>query len=300
MYYIQESDKPKFWQNLFQIITLKEDKIILPIGEEELTEKKAKKLAEKTKKIIDKVSSKNIVISKKIKKQKQYINYLQSENINIIERKKLFQILVVPVLDYIVKKKKLKKGDTYVSILINETSEVILENIRRIIRQFKKVNIVTNHIEKFKKLEEQILEQEGIMINVSNNKRKSLSKSKIIINVDFPTELINKYQINEDAIIINLRGNVKINKKRFNGLNINDYEIESKNYEEFDYEKENLYYKKDIYESQLYLNQPLEYIERKIAKDKVKILYLEGNKSKLWKWEKGGQFSIFSKIILYS
>ncbi len=281
MYYIQESDKPKFWQNLFQIITLKEDKIILPIGEEELTEKKAKKLAEKTKKIIDKVSSKNIVISKKIKKQKQYINYLQSENINIIEGKKLFQILVVPVLDYIVKKKKLKKGDTYVSILINETSEVILENIRRIIRQFKKVNIVTNHIEKFKKLEEQILEQEGIMINVSNNKRKSLSKSKIIINVDFPTELINKYQINEDAIIINLRGNVKINKKRFNGLNINDYEIESKNYEEFDYEKENLYYKKDIYESQLYLNQPLEYIERKIAKDKVKILYLEGNKSKL-------------------
>ena len=300
MYYIQESDKPKFWQNLFQIITLKEDKIILPIGEEELTEKKAKKLAEKTKKIIDKVSSKNIVISKKIKKQKQYINYLQSENINIIEGKKLFQILVVPVLDYIVKKKNLKKEDTYVSILINETSEVILENIRRIIRQFKKVNIVTNHIEKFKKLEEQILEQEGIMINVSNNKRKSLSKSKIIINVDFPTELINKYQINEDAIIINLRGNVKINKKRFNGLNINDYEIESKNYEEFDYEKENLYYKKDIYESQLYLNQPLEYIERKIAKDKVKILYLEGNKSKLWKWEKGGQFSIFSKIILYS
>ena len=281
MYYIQETDKPKFWQNLFQIITLKEDKIILPIGEEELTEKKAKKLAEKTKKIIDKVSSKNIVISKKIKKQKQYINYLQSENINIIEGKKLFQILVVPVLDYIVKKKKLKKEDTYVSILINETSEVILENIRRIVRQFKKVNIVTNHIEKFKKLEEQILDQEGIMINVSNNKRKSLSKSKIIINVDFPTELINKYQINEDAIIINLRGNVKINKKRFNGLNINDYEIESKNYEEFDYEKENLYYKKDIYESQLYLNQPLEYIERKIAKDKVKILYLEGNKSKL-------------------
>lgn len=294
MYYIQETDKPKFWQNLFQIITLKEDKIILPIGEEELTEKKAKKLAEKTKKIIDKVSSKNIVISKTIKKQKQYINYLQSENINIIEGKKLFQILVVPILDYIVKKKKLKKEDTYVSILINETSEVILENIRRIVRQFKKVNIVTNHIEKFKKLEEQILDQEGIMINVSNNKRKSLSKSKIIINVDFPTELINKYQINEDAIIINLRGNVKINKKRFNGLNINDYEIESKNYEEFDYEKENLYYKKDIYESQLYLNQPLEYIERKIAKDKVKILYLEGNKSKLWKWEKGDS-SLFSQ-----
>ena len=281
MYYIQESDKPKFWHKLFQIITLKEDKIILPIGDEEISDKKAKKLADKTKKIIDKVSSKKIVISKKIKKQKQYINYIQSEDIEIIEGKKLFQILVVPTLEYIVEKKKLKREDTYVSILINEMSEIMLENIRQIVRQFKKVNIVTNHIEKFKKIEEQILNQEGILINVANNKRKSLSKSKIILNVDFPTELINKYQINEDAIIINLRGNVKINKKRFNGLNINDYEIESKNYEEFDYEKENLYCKKDIYESQLYLNQPIEYIERKIEKDKVKIIYLECNKSKL-------------------
>ena len=155
----------------------------------------------------------------------------------------------------------------------------MLENIKRIIRQYKKVNIVTNHIEKFKKIEREILDKEGIMINVSNNKRKSLAKSNIILNVDFPTELINKYQINEEAIIVNLRGNVKINKKRFNGLNINDYEIESKNYEEFDYEKENLYYKKDIYESQLYLNQPLEYIERKIEKDKVKIVQLIANKT---------------------
>ncbi len=279
MYYIQETDKPKFWHNLFEIITLKEDKIVLPIGEEEITDKKAKKLADKTKKIIDKVSSKKVVISKKIKKQKQYINYLQSENIDIIEGKKLFEILVVAVLDYISKKKKLKKEDTYVSILVNEITEKMLENIKRIIRQYKKVNIVTNHIEKFKKIEREILDKEGIMINVSNNKRKSLAKSNIILNVDFPTELINKYQINEEAIIVNLRGNVKINKKRFNGLNINDYEIESKNYEEFDYEKENLYYKKDIYESQLYLNQPLEYIERKIEKDKVKIVQLIANKT---------------------
>lgn len=279
MYYIQETDKPKFWHNLFEIITLKEDKIVLPIGEEEITDKKAKKLADKTKKIIDKVSSKKVVISKKIKKQKQYINYLQSENIDIIEGKKLFEILVVSVLDYISKKKKLKKEDTYVSILVNEITEKMLENIKRIIRQYKKVNIVTNHIEKFKKIEREILDKEGIMINVSNNKRKSLAKSNIILNVDFPTELINKYQINEEAIIVNLRGNVKINKKRFNGLNINDYEIESKNYEEFDYEKENLYYKKDIYESQLYLNQPLEYIERKIEKDKVKIVQLIANKT---------------------
>ena len=50
-------------------------------------------------------------------------------------------------------------------------------------------------------------------------------KSQIILNIDFPQELINKYNIYDDAVIVNLKGNIKINKKRFNGLNINNYEI---------------------------------------------------------------------------
>ena len=52
-------------------------------------------------------------------------------------------------------------------------------------------------------------------------------KSQIILNIDFPKELINKYNIQDEAIIVNVKGTVKINKKRFNGLNINDYEIDS-------------------------------------------------------------------------
>ena len=117
----------------------------------------------------------------------------------------------------------------------------ILENIKEIVKEYKKINIVTNHIEKFKKIEKQILEKEGIMLVISNNRRKSLLKSKIILNIDFPTELINKYQIYEEAIIVNLKGNVKIEKKRFNGININDYEICFKYEDEFDFEKKEKY-----------------------------------------------------------
>ena len=51
-------------------------------------------------------------------------------------------------------------------------------------------------------------------------------KSQIILNIDFPKELINKYNINDDAIIVNVKGKIKINKKRYNGLNINNYEID--------------------------------------------------------------------------
>lgn len=281
LYYIQETDKLNFIYNLLNIVKLQEDKIILPIGEEEIPSKKAEKLAKRTKQIIEKGNCPKVILSKKIKTQEDYKNYLYTYQISITEGRWLFEVLSAKALEYVVNKENMKKEETQVSILVNEISENLLENIKQIVREYKRVNIVTNHLEKFKKIEEQILEKEGIMITVSNNKKKSLSKSKIILNVDFPTELINKYNINEEAIIINLRGNVKINKKRFNGININDYEIKFNQFDEFDHDKNNLYNQKDIYEAQIYQNQPYEYIERKIKKDQVQIAYLKGNKTEL-------------------
>ena len=282
LYYVQEADKPNILLNLFNIIRLEEDKIILPITvQEEINLKKARKLAQKTKKILDETTCNKIILSKEIKKQKDYKNYLYSNNIDIVDGKWLFEVLSAKILEYVINKKNMKKEETPVSILVNEMTENILENIKQIVREYKRVNIVTNHIGKFKKIEEEILKKDGIMINVNNNKRKSLIKSKIILNVDFPTELINKYNIYDEAIIVNLRGNVKINKKRFNGMNINNYQIVFYNSEEFDYDKSNLYEQKDIYEAQIYQKQPFEYIERKINRDKVKITQLVGNRTTL-------------------
>ena len=51
-------------------------------------------------------------------------------------------------------------------------------------------------------------------------------KSQVIINMDFNQELINQYKIYEEAIIINAEENIKIEAIRFNGIVINDYEIE--------------------------------------------------------------------------
>ena len=282
MYYVQEADKPNILLNLFNIMRLEEDKIILPITmQEEMNLKKARKLAQKTKKILDETTCNKIILSKEIKKQKIYKNYLYSNNIDIVDGKWLFEVLSAKILEYVINKKNMKKEETQVSILVNEITDNILENIKQIVREYKRVNIVTNHIEKFKKIEEEILRKDGIMINVNNNKRKSLIKSKIILNVDFPTELINKYNIYDEAIIVNLKGNVKINKKRFNGMNINNYQISFYNSEEFDYDKSNLYEQKDIYEAQIYQKQPFEYIERKIKRDKVKIVQLVGSRMTL-------------------
>lgn len=281
MYYVQETDKPNFLFKLFNIVRLEEDKIILPIGKEKIKSKRAEKLAKKTKRILGKTNCNKIVLSKEMKTQEIYKNYLYSYNINIVEGRWLFEVLSKQILEYVIKKEKMKKEEIRLSILVNEITDNVLQNIKEIVKQYKSVNIVTNHIEKFKRIEEKILQEDGIMITVTNNKKKSLAKSEIILNVDFPTELINQYYIHEEAIIINLRGNVKIKRKRFNGTNINDYKIEFNYLDEFDYDKNNLYDKKDIYEAQIYHKQPYQEIIKRIKKDKVKIVGLIGNKTVL-------------------
>lgn len=276
LYYIQEADKPNLFYKIFNIIEMQQDKIILPIDEQEISDKKSQKLAKKTKKIMEKAISKKIVLSKKIQKQEIYKNLLYTYNLEIIEGKWIKEVLCCKELEFLLKHNKLKKEDTSISILINDITENMLSNIRIMAKKYKSISIITNHIEKFKKIEKQILEEDGVMITVGNNKKKGLAKAKIILNVDFPSELINKYQICEKAIIINIKENAKVAKKRFNGIIIQDYEIIWDETQEFDYEKQEKYKSCERYEAKINKKQPFKEIQKQIKKDKVQIFKLVG------------------------
>lgn len=275
MYYIQETDKLSKILKMFNIVKLQGDRIILPIKkQEQITEKTSKKLAEKTDKILKKANSNKVILSKEIRKKEQYVNYLNTYNFNIVDGEWLFEVLTDKILEYIIETKELNPHETQITFLVNQLSEITLENIKKSLNKYKKISIVTNHIEKFKKIEEQYLDEYGIPICVTNNRKKSLAKSKIIINIDFSNELINTYQIYEEAIIVNIPQNIKIKKKRFNGYNINDYEIDIERKDEFDYDKGDKFRIKDIYEAKIYKNQPYKQIENKIKKDNIKIVKL--------------------------
>ena len=274
MYYIKETDKPSKIAEWLHIVRLENDTIILPITETSLDEKKAYKLAMKAKKILAKTNSKKLVLSKQVKQQEAYVNYLYSYNYEIVDGRWLFQMLIFDVLEYVIKTLKIKEEEIKIGILVNDISELAIYVIKKLVTRYKYVKIVTNHINRFKNIEEKISEEQGIFINVGNNKRKILSKTNILLNLDFPTELINRYTINNTATIVNFKGNVKINNKRFNGLNINDYEIDWKtnpHFEKFD--------AKDIYEATQHKNQPIEEILKKIKRDNVMIQYLKGIKT---------------------
>ena len=283
MYYIQESDKPVLITKVLNLVELVEDKIILPVCDKEIIDnKKGAIIVKKINKILEKTNCKTIILSKYLKKQEEFMSLINMYKIDVINGRWLFLVLSDKVLDYIVEKRNLEKKETNVSVLVNENiCDYVMENIKQISKKYKNVNIVTAHIEKFKKLEKEILEESGIIITISNNKKKSLKRSNIILNVDFTEEELNKYNIPDEAIIVNIKENVEINKKRYNGLNINDYEISFEKFDEFDYEKDKLYWKKDLYEASIYRKQPYQYIERKINKDKVKIVELIGKRTSI-------------------
>ena len=274
MYYIKETDKPSKFAEFFHIVKLENDTIILPILGTSLDEKTAYKLAIKTKTILDKTNSKKLVLSKQIKQQEAYMSYLYSYNYEIVDGRWLFQMLLFDVLEYIIKKLKIKEEEIKIGILVNDISDLAIYAIEKLVTKYKYVKIVTNHINHFKNIEEKISEEQGIFINVGNNKRKILSKTNIILNLDFPTELINRYTIYNTATIINFKGNVKIKDKRFNGLNINDYEIDWKTNPHLEKFKA-----KDIYEAIQYKNQPIEETFKKIKRDNVIIQHLKGVKT---------------------
>ena len=274
MYYIKEADKPSKFTEFFHIVKLENDTIILPITKTSLEEKTAYKLAIKTKTILDKTNSKKLVLSKQVKQQETYVNYLYSYNYEMVDGRWLFQMLLFEVLEYVIKKTNIKEEEIKIGILVNDISDLAIYAIKKLVTKYKYVKIVTNHIDRFKNIEEKISEEQGIFINVGNNKRKILSKTNIILNLDFPTELINRYTINSTATIINFKGNIKIKNKRFNGLNINDYEIDWKTNPHLE-----KYDAKDVYEAMQYKNQPIEEIFKKIKRDHVTIQYLKGIKT---------------------
>ncbi len=269
MYYIQEVDKPSFFIRIFNIIKLEGNNIFVPLMEIE-NSKVQEKLAKKTIKIFENLNSKKVVISKNVKMYKTYVNLLNTGQFDVVNGKWLFSMLIPEVIKYVENKKNLKEEETSVYFLVNDFTETVIENIKAMAKGHKHVSVITKYVEKMKKIENQILQETGVVITVMNNKKKSLAKAQIVINADFTNELLNQYNICENAIIIDLTQSLRNLKKRFNGFVVNNYEIKLKNRSEYRID-ENMFFQRELYESEFYKKQPYEYVRKKIIKDGVQI-----------------------------
>lgn len=222
-FFIEQAKRTGTLKSIIHKVNKKGNKIIINSNLEKAKFKTKIRIAKEIKNILFKEKSKQIVVERSLKNEKELINLLYSYNINICDKKWLFKQIINEIIEDTLKDKK--KEESEIHICVNETDIKIEELIYKFAKEFKRINIITNHIGKFKKIEEQLYESDGILINLTNNRRKSLLKAELILNIDFPKEILNQFTIFDDAIIIDLEGDVKIKKKRFNGTIINDYEI---------------------------------------------------------------------------
>lgn len=271
-YYLEKKDKPKFCMCNCK---LKQDNLEIYSNLENI--KNVIKIVKRIKK--DDVEC--VVISKELYKCKELITALNANNIKIFDGKWLQKYLALEILEYVVTCENIKKEEIEVAITTNEITDYTIEIIKTLAMQYKRVSIVTNHIEKLKKIEQELYEKNGILIVISNNQKKSLAKSQIILNLDFNKEVLNRYKINETAVIINIEGDMKIKSKRFNGININDYEIEVGREEIIWRENCNKFKAKDLLEAKLYMKDTFHNIKRRIAKNKVSIKEVIGENGKI-------------------
>lgn len=268
--YIEENEKKEIIYQIGRILNI-------PINLDNkiyVSRKNNKKLNNRIVKKLSNIESDKVVISKIIKENnKELIKILKENDFFVCDGKKLFQYLAEDVLNYIVEKKKYNKSQIVLGICSNTLTDVDIYNICALSKEYKRVCVVTEKLEKIRKIENKIFSETGQMIVISNNKQKSLLNCDIILNFDFCDEYINKYKINLEADIITFIDDIKIKKKRYNGIIINDYEIEYDYGEIIDFYK---YSRKEIYEANLNFRLPIEDVRKKIKKDNFKITSIYG------------------------
>ena len=63
--------------------------------------------------------------------------------------------LILDILEYIINKKQIIKAETEIAITANEITDLLIEMIKILSKQYKKLTIVTNHIEKLRKISQE-------------------------------------------------------------------------------------------------------------------------------------------------
>ena len=278
--YIKEEN---FNNNLFKRIEVKniDNNYILSISMQRKNKPTTKK---KLIKYIQKFKIDTLVFSKELEEnfKPSICEMLQTEKVHILNGKKLMEFMEFEIVKYVINKQNtsMEKEDVY--IIFKKTTAFNLNFLKKFIENFKTVNIVTNDVERLKNVQDNLLENDGILISVSNNKKKALKRAKYILNINLNIEELSKYKINRNAIIINIMEDVKYNDPTFDGINVNYFKVKCPDeyVEKFEQIGDN-FDTAQLYESILLKDnvqkRDIEDVYERIKKDEVIVSELIGN-----------------------
>ncbi len=269
---------------IFNIITVKEIYnaylFIMPFRELEKTQK-IKICLKKVKKLMQKYNIQTLVAEEKLQKYHMFNKIIEDEikKIHILDGRGIMPYLIKEIIEFTLKKQNLKTETEDLYICAKEVNNICVENIYYLIHYFKTVNIITPNIRQFQNIADQVENQVSTVITVTNNKKKSLKKSKIIVNFDFSEQEIKKYTIYRDATIITINKNGFYESCTYSGIQIRKVGISTSEKVKDFFEEYNLTddcSMATLYESLINKKQNLEYVKEKMKKDEVKIITLYG------------------------
>lgn len=295
-------DKIKYFLGIITIEQFEEGTVLkIPFFEKE---KKMDKVIQKLLKQIKKLKITHVVFSNEIAESDVYLKIEQEvyqNSINIFDGRLLMNYMNYNILEYIMNLQKtdMKQEDVY--FLIKKEPTLNLQFLSKFIEKCKTVNIVTNDVDRFKKIQESLYEKENILIGVSNNKMKSLKRARYILNINFEQKDIEKFKINRNAIIVNFKNTITYKRNTFDGINVSYFKInlpdeymekfeKINDLEEFDNEKiyESILIKRikteqknNILLTKKELEESKDIVSKIIEKDGVKIVSLIGKNGKI-------------------
>jgi len=274
----------------FQVSQKKCDKNSL---RNKMINKKMKKCMKKLSKVMKKYKIDTLVLSEEIKKNNlnnkipeklQFINYFSKNGIEInrkihlLNGKGLIPYLIKEVVEYILEKQETNIELTDLYLCMKEIKPIYIENIEYLTPYFKTINIITPKIGPMQRIAEKIEENKNGMITVTNNKKKSLKKAKIIINFDFSEQELKKYTIYRRAIIMSMKEQ-EYENNGFDGIQIKQLSIDASPEIKKFFQKYHLLeecnlttlYESIINEKQVFLN-----VKSQMQKDQIRVIKLYG------------------------
>lgn len=271
--YVRQSEEIKFLHKVFNIFKVEklDDKTIinLPINEKSKN-KKNEKVIQKLSQYFNNNNIKIVVLEQTLMENANIKNIIYSNNINILDGTRLDKFLVYNLVQKIYQYKKTNIQAGEITLLINENDDINVETIIMLAKEIKRLNIITNDIKKFRKIVDYLYKELGILIKLSNNVKTNLRSSDIIVNIDFPEEIVNKLEIPNNAVVLNMPKNINIKSKKFSGINIKAWEIEVP--DKYILERFNT---SIMYEASLY-TKPVMKVFEQIQNDDIKIKKLIG------------------------
>lgn len=255
---------------------------------------------------IEKIDEKSIVyilpkesVLKKIKEEKEYA--ILSKNLKISLQKesknkaltfykssRTFQYLIEQTLKYIIVQLgeedfTLERIDVY--FLMNHFQKEYSEILTYFLEKVKTMNVVTMQIQNYMQLEEKWEKEKGILITVSNNKRKSLKKAKWIVNFDFTAEQLATYNLYRNAVILNMTDESLKGLTAFEGITVQQVEIKVKEELEGQWKEKGLdtqvFDTLELYETRILRESTYAQNVRKAEENEVKVIHLIGNNGRI-------------------